>query len=1039
MSTIAIGVLPVQSQDGKAFRHLMGWHIVDGTLKAAWQSWNGLSAAWNDLQNWSKPTPAVSHVAVGSLASGLLQLWVITPGGALKTASMTGSDPGTDWTDWSDWPHATAALSAVSVAPLMDGRLQIWGITRDGKLKTAWQIHTNPTSGWSDWHDHSAPPLSQIAAAAMSDGRLQAWIVTKDGKLKTSWQKNKDPSSTWSNWSDWFHPTPAVSSVATCVARDRRPLLWVITQAGMLLGATKKSPKVSDKWTDWSAWAPQPTVQPTDVTAAVGDDERLMVAGANGPPLTSHNAGSAADPNWTGWSQWPISGDVVANWTTELPHVNVTGLRLAHGKVWTCVGDNTYGYYVQGYDHLTGGLTTRLGGFSGEVREVRPFQGGLLAWSDGRVYVLDPDGENQPVSIAEFPALPGWSAEQAGTVYLYARFAGLWRVPANAENLPPNPQGQILGGVGANSSLLPILGPGAVFLTRAPNLIDVLDPLTLAVTSTIELAGTSFGPSLQGICNSSTLFVIADDTTVSAIDMGTLRQSWQVKLTTKLTGAIAADDKYCYVSADDGRTLVLDAVTGNSVWQIELGVASTQLVVDGGVVYAASGSASAAGGVIFAADPQSRTVARLQVDPPSSIIAAENGVAYYFGAPFIGAARLADLLREFYAESVLIQDIVFTPGQAVTKKPVIHTEITLYEPAGSPWALQTIRVGSTSPAVIESGGRQYNIGPSSFADLKTDGAGRVRVAMAAGDNDSHGNFQSGLSSPALTLFTSFMTSNERILVRPDAQLHDALGTVTKERLQQAKAYDGSYVVNDGYRQNDAVMTNVAGMLGATSNLVKNSLEGRNGLLGSIATRYLAPGCDLETICCCKAGNYDCKLVCSRAFAFDVDPSSTSFGYLDSKAAIEAWLKAHPTVPGPLMSWGDFWDKVKQGAAKVKNAIVYAARMIDDKARDVVKTLVTAVIDGVHRAIEFVVDTVEHAIALIQGVFNEIAGGIAKVLETLSSHLRLGRHQAAQEHDEGEHQRRRRSAPPAGSRRTDQVRAGAAEGQRRVRRAGRQDR
>jgi len=84
-----------------------------------------------------------------------------------------------------------------------------------------------------------------------------------------------------------------------------------------------------------------------------------------------------------------------------------------------------------------------------------------------------------------------------------------------------------------------------------------------------------------------------------------------------------------------------------------------------------------------------------------------------------------------------------------------------------------------------------------------------------------------------------------------------------------------------------------------------------------------------------------------------------------------------------MLWGDFWDALKSGAAKVRNAIFYAAKKIDEKARDVVSTVVTAVVDGLERTMAFVVDTIEHAVGIVQGIFNTIAGAIDKVLETLS--------------------------------------------------------
>jgi len=81
-----------------------------------------------------------------------------------------------------------------------------------------------------------------------------------------------------------------------------------------------------------------------------------------------------------------------------------------------------------------------------------------------------------------------------------------------------------------------------------------------------------------------------------------------------------------------------------------------------------------------------------------------------------------------------------------------------------------------------------------------------------------------------------------------------------------------------------VMANVASMIGASTSMVKDSLENRAMLLANPGKRYLAPGCDMATTCCCKTGEYDCKLLCKEAFAFDLDPARSHFSYLSDKGS-----------------------------------------------------------------------------------------------------------------------------------------------------------
>lgn len=660
------------------------------------------------------------------------------------------------------------------------------------------------------------------------------------------------------------------------------------------------------------------------------------------------------------------------NWTTP-----VTGrlLCLAHGHVWMVMEHG-----VHGYDQVTGQLRYAFIGYGGVPLAAQPFDGGLMVLSnDGNVYKTEIVDQPVPDPIGRYDAEPGWVEAQAGSVYLYAVKTGLWCVS-------PRNGGQVTGGVNYGQILdFPILAPGGVLVPRAPNFIDVIDPDTLAVASTIELPGVvmTTGASIQGRCNGPTVCLTSSESSVIAIDTERRARLWQVMSDTKLSRAMAVDAKRCYLGTQDGHVRMLDIVTGKPTGQLRLGTGPIIAVSqDDGLVYAI-GSEGTDNFFIYATDPQTGTVVKHPTSGVPQIIGIENGVLYYADAKVVGALRLADIVRGFYAESVLVQDFAFGAGKPV-KKAKLHTEITLYDRTGTPFAAQTVMVGSTSPIRIESGGGTFAIDAKKHAALHTDGTGKLRIDMPAGDVDSKGVFRAGLTSPALTLLTSFMDSDDRVVIRPDAQLHNELGKVTQKRLQTAVDYNGNFVIADKYRKDDKAMANVAGMIGASATIVNDSLENRKMLLAAQGQRYLARGCDAESICCCKAGNYGCKLVCNKAFAFGLSPSGSSFGSLDTKAQIEQWLKDHPvTDQGLLMSWGDFWDEVKSGAAKVTNAIIYAARQVEEKAKDVVTTVVTAVIRGSAYTMAFVIDTVEHALAIVQGIFNEIAEGIDKVIEALS--------------------------------------------------------
>lgn len=670
-----------------------------------------------------------------------------------------------------------------------------------------------------------------------------------------------------------------------------------------------------------------------------------------------------------------LAATASTNWTNPIPHTWSYGIPcLAYDEMWMCFNNTVYGY-----DQVTGQLKHELGGFNGSPRAAQPFDGGLMVVStDGNVYKADITGKTPPRAIGRYNADPGWVTTHQGSVYLFTQRNGLWRVaPING--------GEVTGEILPNTVRdFPTITPDGILVPRVPHFIDVIDPQTMRGRATIDISGATVSAAVAGASNGRQTALVLDEKTVVGLDTAQQKVAWRVEANAKLTPAAAADPNYFYAGTADGRIFVFDILTGSAVRQLHLATGRIQQIfVDDGLVYSVCGEHGDTDMFIFAADPHTGTVVKHAVKNYASIVGVDNGVVYYTDAATVGAVRLADIVREFYAESVLLQDLTY-PGGKEVKTPSVDTEITLYDKSGGYFASQTVMVGATSPITIESGGRSFTVGSGASVALKTDGNGKLRIAMPAGDVDSKGALRPGLTTPSLVLLTSFMDPADRILVRPDTQMHDELGKLTQTRLQNARGYDGKFVVVDKYRTNDKVMANVAAMVAATTGMVKGSVENRKALLAASGKRYLAPGCDMATICCCKAGDYDCKLVCKEAFAFDLDPTSTTFAYMRDKDQIKHWLEHHPVShQSLLMSWGDFWEQVKSGAAKVTNAIVYAAKMIDETAKDVVKTVVTAVVNGIERTMDFIIDTIEHAISLVHAIFNEIADSIGKVIEALS--------------------------------------------------------
>ena len=401
------------------------------------------------------------------------------------------------------------------------------------------------------------------------------------------------------------------------------------------------------------------------------------------------------------------------------------------------------------------------------------------------------------------------------------------------------------------------------------------------------------------------------------------------------------------------------------------------MVEDDGILYGVARAFDR--GYSFAVETASLVLAKQDTEQYPEIIGVEDGVLYLKDVETLRAIRPGDLARSFYAEATLMQDFEFANG-ATRTFPLIHTEISITNADGSAQALQPVRVGATAPAMIESQGERYNVGPSVFATLLTDANGRLRISLPSGDSDANGDFSDGLTCPGLTLFTTFMHSGESIVIRPDAQLHGELSKLDKSALQNAKGYDDQLIVADQYRKNDKAMEKVAQMVNTSFSMVKQSV-GHKNRRRDIGERYLANGCDTGIICCCSDGDYSTPFQTSETFAFSLGDEPVFMPAM-TEAQKQAWLQAHPPEKENARlprGFSDFWESVKRGAAQVTGAIVGVL----DEASTLVKTVITAVIEGIEKTIELVLDTIEKAALVIQGIFNTIAGSISKVLEALS--------------------------------------------------------
>jgi len=93
-------------------------------------------------------------------------------------------------------------MSDIAVAPLSDGRLQVWFTTADNTLLSRWKANTGPDAQWTDWTSFPTPPggVRDMTAAQLEDGRLQLFAIDPSGGTWSAWKTSTDPNAQWTEW-----------------------------------------------------------------------------------------------------------------------------------------------------------------------------------------------------------------------------------------------------------------------------------------------------------------------------------------------------------------------------------------------------------------------------------------------------------------------------------------------------------------------------------------------------------------------------------------------------------------------------------------------------------------------------------------------------------------------------------------------------------------------------------------------------------------------------------------------------------------------
>jgi hypothetical protein len=815
--------------------------------------------------------------------------------------------------------HSYAALAA---GKSRKGHLEVLGLGTDRKAYlAAWQ---DDGGGWHVSEKYGGPlgnesrPYVAVAANIGADLNFQAVCLGADGKVYLAAYQDKN--------GDWHAPWP----------KSNGPLGDPLTTYRALVVASGNE-------------------------AGKGRPGNLIVAGLG---AGENDDGLAYAATWQdrdhGWHSSEALGKIrspIVNWENPTGQ-KVDGGCVAFGRLWVAQGSS-----VKSFDVISGVPGRKLSPFGANAspRFIQPYGDRLaIACDDGRVYAADPD--TGAISAVAYTGIPSWMAAYQGALFV----AGDGVVRIGPDEAVSRPYGRdVLGGS-------PAVAGGVVYVpihsSGLGSSVDAVDADTMSLLWSAAADGRP-GPAF---CDGSQLCFTTSGRSLFVYDVGSRApvtpEGRPIRLAEETGIQPVINSKLCYV-AIGGAVQALDVATGEvrqSFAPVRDPVGDPVMSEGGVLFYGSSGSVS-----VIDTALESGNVPTRQTGAWPFLAAHQDGALFFADSGSAAAVRLDEAIHQYYAETSLIQDFDFSNGVgAATSAPNFQVEVALFETDGSPRAGQPVRLAATVPTTLAYQGRTMRISTTEFVDVETDGAGRFRVAVAAGATDRSGRFHQGLTAPELLLTSPFMDRRMRFVIRPHGKLQQQLATIKKEKLKGAKGYDGQDVLTSEYREDDTRLTAATGAINQTSGMVRASMaEPRKRDAGN---RYCDSACDMAVACCMPAGDPDGRLVCEQSFCFDLTAGRANFRLL-SVAEAEA---AAAALTGPQGGWDDFWDDVKSGVAKVTGAVITAVANGADVTITFVKGAATAVVRGV-------ISAIEQATLLVQGIFNEIATAIHRVVEAVS--------------------------------------------------------
>lgn len=692
------------------------------------------------------------------------------------------------------------------------------------------------------------------------------------------------------------------------------------------------------------------------------------------------------------------------SWTAALPVMDGTTPIFAYGAIIYADGD--LGVF-RAVDFQTG---KPLWGVDGPQvgLETPAVCGGVLylCTDDGCLYAASPvtgdvlwelqltDGSSLTPPVPGSGYLP--STRQPGSVVYTMDANNVYAVPAVAQDGPPAASTVFATDgsfeLGTNLAYDGTSGRMVVNTSRGLAALDV-------DTASPEEWPMAWHVDLGGYVTPATLamgkvFVGTQAQTMALVDVSSGEWFASAPLGAQIEQPVLVDppNNSAYVPTETGTIVALDATSAKRTTSLTPGKQpTTPLTLSDGIVY--YGSADNHMYAFELASPNGPVTGLDASEPITFLAGVSSGSAYFGTQSRLLASQFSDLIHQFNSQSQLMVDFT-RQMSSYQQTPAYQTNIQLYDPSGNVRSRESIKVWASAPVNLTTDNQGFVVDHDAPAAFESDAAGRIVISVQADTNIS-ASTPSGLSTPALTLWASFMAPDERILIYPDQRLHGALQTITGAQLQAAQTYSdagpaqkGAALLPSGFQGSEGTpgRANADALASAINNTIGMNIPAQAS--AGTAPTYLAyPETMLGVSHSATPPDTTRPAVSGAIPTWSLTltgPSGATFNpnitNKEAAATIAGWPAARAAAglpPGGIFTdIADFVKNVINGAESITETVW-------QKTEQVISAAIATAENSYHFTVETIEDAAHVVLGLLKSVLGDVENAVQKIIEALS--------------------------------------------------------